>query len=322
MKRGLFLLLLLAAALCLGGCGGTEEKLITFSDTGIQSDLVGVAINGTTLTINQAGTYMVTGTCKEGNIIVDAPEGKAIDLVLNDLNLTCSTTAPITIKSGSMVVLTLKEKTQNILTDNHAYSETVEQGEQTAETLLETIPDAAISSKCPLMIRANGDGKLVVNANSYNGIVSSDTLTIESGVINVTAKNHGIRGKDYVLISGGVVTVKAGEDGIKSTNTERAGLGYINFKGGVINIQAGDEAVFAPRSVNFSGGTITIKSKNKGIKVGSKTNADGSLGGGTINFLAGIIDITSSDDAIIAEKQVLQKEALVTTNGKEYTGKQ
>ena len=317
MKRGLFLILLLTAVMLLGGCGAEEEKLITFSDTGIQSDLIGVSIDGTTLTITQAGTYTITGSCKEGNIIVDAPGGKAIDLVLKDLNLTCSTTAPIVIKEGSLVALTLKEKTQNIITDNHVYSETVEQGEQSADDLLAEVPSAAITSKCPLLIRTNGDGKLVINANSYNGIVSSDTLTIESGVINVTAKNHGIRGKDFVLISGGVITVKAGEDGIKSTNTERAGLGYINFKGGVVNIQAGDEAVSAPSSVSFSGGTITIKSKNNGIKVGKKAE-DGTMTGGTINFLAGIIDITSSDEAILAEKEVKQDTALVTTNGKEY----
>ena len=122
MKRGLFLILLLTAVMLLGGCGAEEEKLITFSDTGIQSDLIGVSIDGTTLTIKQAGTYTITGSCKEGNIIVDAPGGKAIDLVLKDLNLTCSTTAPIVIKEGSLVALTLKEKTQNIITDNHVYS--------------------------------------------------------------------------------------------------------------------------------------------------------------------------------------------------------
>ena len=87
MKRGLFLILLLTAVMLLGGCGAEEEKLITFSDTGIQSDLIGVSIDGTTLTIKQAGTYTITGSCKEGNIIVDAPGGKAIDLVLKDLNL-------------------------------------------------------------------------------------------------------------------------------------------------------------------------------------------------------------------------------------------
>ena len=316
MKRGLFLLLLLCTALMLGGCGSQEEKLITFSDTGVKSDLIGVSIDGTTLTIKQSGTYTVTGTCAEGNIVIDAPEGKSIELILSNLNLTSSKTAPILVKSGSLIVLTIKEKTQNIITDNHKYTETVEQGDQSAESLLTEIPDAAISSKSPLLIRANGDGKLVVNANSYNGIASSDTLTIEGGVINVSAKNHGLRGKDYVLISGGVITVKAGEDGIKSTNTERAALGYINFKGGVINIQAGDEAIYAPRSVNFSGSTVTVKSKNIGVKVGTKSSADEAWTGGTINFLAGTIDITSSDDAIISEKQTKQDSALITVNGK------
>ena len=101
MKRGLFLILLLCSMLLLGGCGQEEEKLITFSDSEIKSDLIGVSIDGTTLTITQSGTYTITGSCKEGNIIVDAPNGKSIELILNDLNLTCSKTAPIVIKDGS-----------------------------------------------------------------------------------------------------------------------------------------------------------------------------------------------------------------------------
>lgn len=305
MKRQILLILALCAAVFLAGCGSTDEKKITFSDDKIVSDLIGVSIDGTTLTINVSGTYTLTGSCAEGNIIIDAPDGKPVNLILDDLNLTSSKTSPIVVRSCSMAILTLKEKTQNIITDNHTYTEMIEQGEQKDSSLLDDAPDAAILSKCPLLIRGDGDGKLVVNANSYNGITSSDTLTIEGGVINVTAKNHALRGKDYLVISGGVLTIKAGEDGIKSTNSEKASLGYINIKGGVINVNAGDEAIYAVHSVNFTGGTITIKSKNTGIK-----------SEGTVNFDSGIIDITSSDDPILSASQTLKEDALVTVNGK------
>ena len=83
MKR-LLLLTLMLAAILFTGCGKQTEKKITFSDTGIQSDVIGVAINGTTLTIRAAGTYVLTGSCKDGNIIIDAPNGKSVNLVLEE----------------------------------------------------------------------------------------------------------------------------------------------------------------------------------------------------------------------------------------------
>ena len=306
LKRGLLFLTLLAALL-LVGCGKKEEKKITFSDTDIKSDVIGVAIEGTTLTIRAAGTYVLTGSCKEGNIIVDAPAGKSVTLVLDNLELTSTKTSPIYVKDCPLLAITIAERSQNILTDRHTYTEMLSQdGQQTDASDFEEVPSAAIYSKSPLLIRGEGDGQLVINADCYNGITTNDTLTIDGGVINITAKNNALRGKDFVSIGGGVLTIKAGNDGIKSTNTENAGLGYITIKGGVINIQADDEGLYAPRSVNFDGGTVTIKSKNTGIKTE-----------GTVNFDAGIITITSKKDApILANTQVHKDDALVTANGK------
>ena len=306
LKRGLLFLTLLAALL-LVGCGKGEEKKITFSDTDIKSDVIGVAIEGTTLTIRAAGTYVLTGSCKEGNIIIDAPAGKSVTLVLDNLELTSTKTSPIYVKDCPLLAITIAERSQNILTDRHTYTEMLSQdGQQTDASDFEEVPSAAIYSKSPLLIRGEGDGQLVINADCYNGITTNDTLTIDGGVINITAKNNALRGKDFVSISGGVLTIKAGNDGIKSTNTENAGLGYITIKGGVINIQADDEGIYAPRSVNFDGGTVTIKSKNTGIKTE-----------GTVNFDAGIITITSKKDApILANTQVHKDDALVTANGK------
>ncbi|MBO4686430.1 MAG: carbohydrate-binding domain-containing protein [Lachnospiraceae bacterium] len=306
MKR-LLLLTLMLAAILFTGCGKQTEKKITFSDTGIQSDVVGVAINGTTLTIRAAGTYVLTGSCKDGNIIIDAPNGKSVNLVLDNLSLTCTTTAPIHVKDCPLLAITIAERSQNIITDRHTYSEMLSQDGQAKDASeLEEVPNAAVFSKCPLLIRGEGEGQLIINADCYNGITTSDTLNIEGGVLNITAKNNALRGKDFVSISGGVITIKADNDGIKSTNTENAGLGYITIKGGVINIQADDEGIYAPRSVNFTGGTVTIKSKNTSIKTE-----------GTVNFDAGIITVTSKkDDPIMADKQLHKSDALVTVNGK------
>jgi len=305
MKR-LFLLIAVLSAVLLVGCGDKEEKIITFSDTEILSDVIGVSIDGTTLTIRSAGTYVLTGSCKEGNIIVDAAAGKSVTLVLDNLDLTCTTTSPIHVKECPLLVISIAAKSQNVITDRHAYSELLSQDTQEQDSsAFEDVPNAAIYSRCPLLIRGEGEGNLVVNAASYNGITSSDTLTIESGVLNITATNNALRGKDFVTVSGGVLTLKAGNDGIKSTNTENAGLGHVTIKGGVINIQADDEGIYAPHSINFTGGTTTLKAKNTGIKTE-----------GTVNFDSGIVTINSNkEEPILAESQVHKSEALVTVNG-------
>ena len=307
MKHRILLLLALLTALLATGCGERTEKKITFSDSGIESDVIGVSIEGTTLTIRTAGTYTLTGSCSEGNIIIDAPAGQPVILILDNLNLTCSTTSPIIAKDCPMVSLVIASRSQNIITDRHAYSELLSQdGEAKDAAAFEDVPNAAIYSRCPLQIRAEGEGNLVINAESYNGISSSDTLTITGGVINVTSKNNALRGKDYVVISGGVLTLKAGNDGIKATNTEKASLGYIHIRGGILNIQADDEAMYAPRSVSFDGGTVTIKSKNTGIKTE-----------GTVEFDSGIITVTSNDEPVLCGTQTKKDTALVTLNGAE-----
>ncbi|MBR5712025.1 MAG: carbohydrate-binding domain-containing protein [Lachnospiraceae bacterium] len=314
MKRRLTLLFVLLAVLALTGCTEQEEKKITFSDTGIRSDVIGVATEGTTLTIKVAGTYILTGSCNEGNIIVDAPGGKPVTLVFDGLKLTSSTVSPIYVKNCPMVILEIREKTQNIIADHRPAPEENED-ENAAESTATTLPVAAIESKSPLLIRGQSEGQLVVDAACRNGITSNDTLTIEGGVVNVTAKNHALRGRDYVLISGGVITLKADNDGIRATNIDRPSLGYVLIKGGVINITADDEGIYAPRSINFEDGTISIKSKNNGIKAGIK-DENGLLSGGTVNFNAGIITVTANDNAVIAADQNRRDEALVTLNGK------
>ncbi len=313
MKRLIVLTVIVFNILILAGCGKQQENRITFSDSGIEANVSGASVSGTTLTITEAGSYTLTGSCAQGNIIIDTVAGKAVYLYLDNFELSCSETSPIQVKQCPLLVISANDGTQNILTDNHTYSELFEQGESAnAESLLNTVPTAAIDSRSPILISGNTDadkaGKLVINANCYNGISCSDTVTVNGGILNIVAKNHAIRGKDFVVVSSGVLTLKAGNDGIKSTNTEDAGLGYINITGGVIYIQASDEAIYAPHSVNFKGGNVTIKSKNTGIKTE-----------GVIAFEDGNVDIIASDDPILCESKILKPTAMVTANGSGLT---
>lgn len=76
----------------------------------------GLSIDGTTLTIEQAGTYVLSGTCSDGSVKVKKGV-TGVTLVLSGLDLTSSTTASITCGKSSGVTILAAEGTENALTD-------------------------------------------------------------------------------------------------------------------------------------------------------------------------------------------------------------
>lgn len=304
MKMRIFLLCLLAFVFT--GCSRQENQKITFSEGHAVSDSKNVIIDGSTVTITGAGSYDISGKCEEGQLIVNVTNGKAVYLNLDGLELRCTEDSPIIIRQSSMTVFNIVSGSQNIITDEHPYTDLVDQ-ENTAENLLEDTPNAAIYSKAPLLFKGNGDGKLVINAKSHNGISSSDTLTVEGGNITVNATHHGLKGKDYVVISGSNLTIKSGNDGIKATNTEDTALGYINITGGNITVNADDDGIYAPQSISVTGGNLVVKSHNKALKTE-----------GAIELNAGIVDITTKDDVFACKTKTIGKGMILTVNGTAY----
>ena len=132
-------------------------------------------VNGSNLTVTAAGTYQISGTLNDGQIIVDTKDAENVTLILDGVNITSSNSAPIFIANAEKVILTLAPGSQNIVTDGNTYTNLDEGGE----------PNAAIFSKDDLTI--NGEGALTVNANYNNGIASKDDLKITSGAITVNA---------------------------------------------------------------------------------------------------------------------------------------
>jgi len=299
-KTALFCLLLSLLSLSLCACGkGASSVSIVLSGKTAEVSGTGknaVKVSDGTVLITKAGSYDISGT-GELQIVVDTMDGKAVYLNLNGMELTCTLSSPIWIKNAAMTVLTLKEGTQNVIFDNHPYSES-----DAAESNPD-VPSAAIYSRAPLLMR--GKGKLIVNGSSYNGISTSDTFTMESGNLSLTAKHHGIKAKDYIVISGGNINIKCDGDGIKTTNTEKPSLGYINITGGDIVINANDEGIYAPTSISVSGGNINVKSKKTALETG-----------GQLSLTGGIIDIRTDDDPLAAAKRDIRPDAVITVNGR------
>lgn len=219
---------------------------ITFSDGSAAIDGEGATAEGETVTISQAGTYILSGTATNGRIIVSADKTAEIKLIFNGVDITCADNAPLLVSKAKKVYIVLEDGTENVLTDSASYS----LGEDDSNT------DGAIFSKADLTI--NGSGTLTVNANYKHGIVSKDDLVITDGNINVTSASTAMEGKDSVKISGGTFNISAGTNGIKSTNTEASDKGFISVTGGSFTLVANNDAFEAETVLSIEGGSFDI----------------------------------------------------------------
>ncbi|MEZ4525588.1 MAG: carbohydrate-binding domain-containing protein [Desulfobacterales bacterium] len=226
------------------GDGITE---ILLNGNSITVDGSGATAAGSTVTVTSAGTYNISGTLTDGQIIVNTADADAVNLVLKGINVTCSSSSPIYVISAEETVLSLADNTQNYVTDGSVY---VFPDAETDE------PDAAIFSKSDLDIE--GSGSLTVTGNYSDGIASKDGLVIAGGNITVTSADDGIRGKDWLIVKDGNITVNAKGDGLKSTNDEDSKKGYISVENGTFNITAAGDGIQAETNVMISGGTFTL----------------------------------------------------------------
>ncbi len=242
----------------------------------------GAVVNGSSVTITAAGTYTLSGTLNNGQIIVETDDEDPVVLILNGINITNTTSAPIYVSNADKVVITLAEGTENVVTDGDSYLF----AGAAATDAASAEPNATIFSKADLTI--NGSGSLTVNANYNNGIVSKDDLKIVSGAITVTAVNDGIKGRDSIAVKDGTITINAGGDGLQANNDEDAEQGYIVIEGGTITINAELDGIQAETSLQISGGEINITTNSE---KGLKATVDVTVTGGTIA-------INSADDAL------------------------
>ncbi|MBP3928934.1 MAG: carbohydrate-binding domain-containing protein [Peptostreptococcaceae bacterium] len=238
--------------------GQADTYIKLGSNTTIEGD--GATFSNNKITITKAGTYSINGTLEDGQVIVDAGDEDKVYIILDGVNIRCSNNAPIYVKNAKKTILALADGSENNITDGETYE---------LEDNSSNEPNAAIYSKDDIAII--GNGKLTVNANYNNGIVSNDDLKIQSGNIVVKAKNNGIKGKDRLNITDGNITITSDGDGLKADNTSDATKGYVYIEGGKINITSGEDGIQAKTDLLIADGDITIKTGG-GSANSSKSN--------------------------------------------------
>lgn len=232
----------------------------------------GVSISGNIITISKEGTYVLSGALSEGQIVVDADSAK-VQLVLDNVDITCASSAAIYVKNADKTFITLAEDSENILMNTAEY-----------EAIDDNNIDAVIFSKDDMTL--NGKGTLTINSEYGHGIVSKDDLKLVSGTCNITAKNHALSGKDSVRIAAGTYNLTSGKDGIHSENADDDEKGFVYIASGDFTIESTGDGIDASYVVQIDDGDFEITAGG-GAENATKTHNDmpggdpgGDMGGG------------------------------------------
>lgn len=206
----------------------------------------GATADGSTVTISTDGTYVVSGTLADGQIVVSLPgDNDKAQIVLNGVTIHNESGPAIQVDQADKVFLTLADGSTNVLSDGASYA--LAEGEDE--------PYAALYSKDDLTI--NGSGALEVTGNYRHGIASKDDTVITGGAISVTSAEDAVRGNDAIKIGGGDITVNAGDDAFHSEY-----LFYI--ADGTVNVESCVEGYEAEKII-VHGGETSIVASDDGV---------------------------------------------------------
>ena len=249
-----------------------ESKAVTIqlNGTSATASSNSVKISGSTVTITEEATYVISGTLTDGMIIVNAEDTAKLQIVLNGVDITGKTSAALYILEADKVFVTLADGTENTLANGGTFT-----------AIDENNIDAAIFSKQDLTF--NGSGSLTVTSPAAHGIVCKDDLVFTGGTYTVNSASHGLDANDSVRISSSTkLTIDAGKDGIHCENTDDASLGFIYISDGTMNIEAEGDGISAGAYVQIENGSFDLLIGG-GSENGSKEHSDnfgGFMGGG------------------------------------------
>ena len=279
----------------------TKEATIVFDGNSAQISGADLAFSNGRLTIKQAGTYVLSGTLSNGQILIDADKKDTVCLVLNGVSIHNESGPAIYAPQSGRIELTLAEGTQNAVSDGAGY---VKNGEDDPNAVIFVQDDLSIT----------GAGTLTVTGSYKHGIRTQDVLTIAGAVINVNAAGDALRGRDGVAIQNGNFTLQAGGDGIQSNNAADDAKGYVVINGGSYIIQAQNDGIQAQSALTITGGDFQITTgggsanapvRTEDFRGGWGGNRGGWPGGGS----------GTADDDSISMKALKAGKQLVISGG-------
>ena len=317
MKSKFLLLTLISLAICLEDTQYTAT--LKFVSNNVETEGSGFTVIGSTVSFEQAGSYLVTGLNTEGNIIIKA---NSVEVYLQNILLSSSTTAPITVNSkltGVKIVALENVILQNKEDENSTGECAVIKVKKKSEVTIENKKTFTLSGSCKNVIKG-GEEASIIFGNS-------------DGTYTINAENNGIASDGYLEFNGGVFNIetKSG-DAVKSLpeDTDTDSLGKILVNDGSFTINSYADAFKAKNNITIVKGKFEIKTENgyqsstfnsdsqsaKGFKVNNdakgseiyihsaemilNTADDAFHSNGNLTIVSGKVQIHSKDDALHA----------------------
>ena len=269
-----------------------ESELFTARDLAQTADLSQAKAltvsDGETLTIAEAGVYVLSGSAENATVVVDAGDDDKVQLVLDGLSMVNAHQPCILVKNADKVFLTSAEGSASSLTVSGAFTEDC---------------DAAIFSSDDLVL--NGLGAVTVRSTG-DGIRTNDDLKLTGGAWTVDATDTALKAHDSISAVDGVYTLTADGDGLHAEDSDDDTTGSILIEGGSFTIRAGDDGIHATTSATVNGGSLDITAA-EGIEATQVTINDGT------------VSIQATDDGINAGRKSSSMSVKIEINGGEIT---
>lgn len=259
-----------------------ENTIIDMTEDSITTDSSDIVAQDNNVYITSEGKYTFNGNYN-GTIVVNVADTEKVYLTLNNACITSNNYAAIYILSADKVFLNLIG--QNYVKNTGTFVQTDD-----------NTVDGAIFSKEDITIY--GTGSLEVTSTGH-GIVGKDDVKITEGNVSITSSGHGINANDSVRITTASISIHSTKDGIHCENLEDTTLGYIYYESGTLNITAGYDGLDSSSAIQINGGEIKITAGGGSSKAASSTiSTKGIKATGSILLCGGVVNISSSDDAI------------------------
>lgn len=244
---------------------------------------------GAVATVTTQGVYVVSGSSENGQIVVNAP-ASIVQLTLNNLTLTCATSAPVYVEEADKVIVYVPDQTETVLQDTNRNG---------------AKPRGVLHSKDDMNIL--GTGTLRIVGNNYSAIRCGADLSIEETTLIASAVDHAVSADGEMELNANVTVESANGDGIRTEyiNSEKAKKGNLIIAGGEVTVTttAGD-AFDVAKNVTITGGTVKAFAGNPKAaaptadNAGNKPSRKGIKANGMLTISGGEITVESNDDGI------------------------
>lgn len=292
-----------------------------------EADSDSVQISGSTITITEEATYIISGTLDDGMIIVDAPDTAKLQLVFDGADINSETSAPLYIPEADKVFVTLAEGTENTLSNGGTYT-----------AIDDSNIDSAIFSRQDLTLNGSGnaasessdswgqwgggapggrggaggggmrgtdpdsagegenggtpdqstpDQGASGSGESAEALAFTESLTASDSDASADTEDDSSTSMKGIK-SDGDMMISGGSFTIDSADDSVHTNSSVTVSGGSFEIASGDDAFHGEDTLTVSGGTINITESYEGLEALS------------VNIQDGDITIVSTDDGLNA----------------------